>query len=59
MTLALIWAYLHHAIAGLRHVWMDVAHAVSKEQGRSTAIATLALSLLLTAGLGIKLFWPN
>ena len=59
VTLALIWAYLHHAIAGLRHVWMDVAHAVSKEQGRSTAIATLALSLLLTAGLGIKLFWPN
>src|SRR4028118_1515866 len=24
VTLALIWAYLHHFIAGVRHLWMDV-----------------------------------
>ena len=24
VVLALIWAYLHHFIAGLRHLWMDV-----------------------------------
>jgi succinate dehydrogenase / fumarate reductase cytochrome b subunit len=35
---------------------MDVTHSVSKEQGRSSAVATLALSLLLTAALGAKLF---
>jgi succinate dehydrogenase / fumarate reductase cytochrome b subunit len=56
VALALIWAYLHHIIAGLRHLWMDVAHAVSKEFGRSSAIVTLALSLGLTAVLGAKLF---
>ena len=56
VTLALIWAYLHHAIAGIRHVWMDVAHTVSKEQGRSSAIVTLAVSLVLTVLLGAKLF---
>ena len=56
VTLALIWAYLHHLIAGLRHVYMDVNHAVSKEFGRSSAIFTLALSLGLTAILGAKLF---
>jgi succinate dehydrogenase / fumarate reductase cytochrome b subunit len=56
VVLALIWAYLHHAIAGVRHLWMDATHSVSKEQGRSTAIATLAISLVLTAGLGAKLF---
>jgi succinate dehydrogenase / fumarate reductase cytochrome b subunit len=34
VALALIWAYLHHFIAGLRHLWMDVSHAaVSKEFG--------------------------
>ena len=27
VALALIWAYLHHFIAGLRHLWMDVSHA--------------------------------
>ena len=56
VTLALIWAYLHHLIAGLRHVYMDVNHAVSKEFGRASALITLALSLGLTAVLGAKLF---
>jgi len=56
VALALIWAYLHHLIAGVRHVYMDVNHAVSKEFGRSSALFTLALSLGLTVILGAKLF---
>ncbi|MNG37817.1 succinate dehydrogenase cytochrome b556 large membrane subunit [compost metagenome] len=57
MALALIWAYLHHFIAGLRHLWMDVSHAaVTKEFGKTSAIVTLALSILLTVVLGLKLF---
>jgi len=57
VALALIWAYLHHFIAGVRHLWMDVSHAaVSKEFGRKSAQFTLIASLLLTAVLGLKLF---
>lgn len=56
VALALIWAYLHHLIAGLRHLWMDATHSVSKEFGRQSAIATLAISLILTAALAVKLF---
>jgi succinate dehydrogenase / fumarate reductase cytochrome b subunit len=56
VALALIWAYLHHFIAGLRHLYMDVFHAVSKEFGKSSAIVTLALSIGLTVVLGAKLF---
>jgi len=56
VVLALIWAYLHHALAGLRHMWMDATHRMSKEQGRATAVATLAVSLFLTLGLAGKLF---
>jgi len=57
VALALIWAFLHHFIAGLRHLWMDVDHhAVDKKTGNSTAKATLALSILLTVILGAKLF---
>jgi succinate dehydrogenase / fumarate reductase cytochrome b subunit len=56
VALALIWAYLHHLTAGLRHLYMDVNHAVSKEFGKSSAIATLAISLGLTVVLGAKLF---
>ena len=57
VTLGLIWAYLHHFIAGLRHVWMDVSHkAVSKSWGGSSAKFTLVASLALTVVLGAKLF---
>jgi succinate dehydrogenase / fumarate reductase, cytochrome b subunit len=56
VALALIWAYLHHIIAGLRHLWMDVNHAVSKEFGRSSALFALAASVLLTVVLAAKLF---
>lgn len=56
VALALIWAYLHHFIAGVRHLYMDVNHAVSKEFGKTSAVVTLALSLGLTVVLGAKLF---
>ncbi|MBQ0958836.1 succinate dehydrogenase, cytochrome b556 subunit [Ideonella sp. 4Y11] len=56
VVLGLIWAYLHHFTAGVRHLLMDATHSVSKEQGKSSAIITLAVSLLLTAALGAKLF---
>jgi len=53
---ALIWSYLHHFIAGVRHLWMDMTHSVTKEQGRSSAVITLAASAVLTVALGAKLF---
>ena len=56
VVLALIWAFLHHLIAGVRHVWMDATHSVSKAQGHSSAVITLASSVLLTVALGAKLF---
>ena len=56
VVLALIWAYLHHFIAGVRHLWMDMTHSVSKQQGHSSAVVTLAASLVLTVLLGAKLF---
>lgn len=56
VVLALIWAYLHHLIAGVRHLWMDATHAVTKEFGKSSAIVTLVLSIGLTVVLGAKLF---
>ncbi|GAA4428788.1 succinate dehydrogenase, cytochrome b556 subunit [Acidovorax lacteus] len=57
VALGLIWAYLHHFTAGVRHLWMDMSHdAVSKEFGKTSATATLVVSLGLTAALGAKLF---
>ena len=57
VALGLVWAYLHHFIAGVRHLWMDVSHAaVSKEFGMRSAQVTLGASVLLTIILGLKLF---
>ena len=57
VALALIWAFLHHSIAGLRHLWSDTHHsAVTKEFGKVSAVVTLALSVFLTLVLGAKLF---
>ncbi|AEG93911.1 succinate dehydrogenase, cytochrome b556 subunit [Ramlibacter tataouinensis] len=57
VVLGLIWAYLHHFIAGVRHVWMDVSHkAVSKSFGGKSAKFVLVSSIVLTVLLGAKLF---
>jgi succinate dehydrogenase / fumarate reductase cytochrome b subunit len=56
VALGLIWAYLHHFVAGVRHLWMDATHSVSKAQGHQSAVLTFAVSLPLTVALGAKLF---
>lgn len=56
VALGLIWAYLHHLIAGVRHLYMDATHSVTKEFGKSSALVVLALSIGLSAILGAKLF---
>ena len=57
VVLALIWAFLHHALAGLRHLWSDTHHsAVTKSFGKTSALVTLVVSIGLTVILGAKLF---
>ena len=57
VTLALIWAYLHHFCAGLRYLLMDSRHdLVTKSFGKSSALAVFVVSLALTVILGLKLF---
>ena len=56
VALALIWAFLHHFISGVRHLWMDMTHSVTKAFGHNSAVFTLSASLVLTVALGAKLF---
>jgi succinate dehydrogenase / fumarate reductase cytochrome b subunit len=57
VALGLIWAILHHTIAGVRHLWMDISHrATSKQFGGASAKVVLVASLVLTVALGAKLF---
>ena len=57
VALGLIWAYLHHFLAGIRHLWMDTHHeATTKEFGKSSAAFVIVVTLGLTLVLGAKLF---
>ena len=56
VALALIWGYLHHFCAGVRHLWMDATHNTTKAFGRTSAQAVLAVAVVLTLLLGAKLF---
>ncbi|MBN9425857.1 MAG: succinate dehydrogenase, cytochrome b556 subunit [Burkholderiales bacterium] len=56
VLLALIWAYLHHLIAGLRFLFLDVHVGVDKPSARKSAAAVLIISLPLTLIIALKLF---
>jgi succinate dehydrogenase / fumarate reductase cytochrome b subunit len=56
VALALIWAYVHHLLAGVRHLWMDVRHASTKSFAKHSALFTLVVGSLITLLLALKLF---
>lgn len=56
VLLGLIWAYMQHFCAGVRHLFMDVHVGIEKESSRQSAVTVLAVSLFLTALAGLKLF---
>ena len=56
VVLGLVWAYMQHFCAGVRHLLMDVHVAIEKDSARQTATVVLVVSLALTALVGLKLF---
>lgn len=57
VVLAVLWAYLHHLVAGLRFLLLDVKHsAVDKQRAARSARWVLIVSLSLTLVLSAKIF---
>lgn len=56
VILALVWAYLHHVCAGVRHLLMDVHVGLDKESARKSAVTVFAISLPIAALVALKLF---
>ena len=57
VAFAVIWAFLLHFCAGIRHLWMDATHAVSASFGRTSALVAIVLSTVVALALGWKLFF--
>jgi succinate dehydrogenase / fumarate reductase cytochrome b subunit len=55
-ALALIWSFLQHFCAGVRHLYMDFTHTVDKEFGRVSALVAIAVAAVLTLVFAYKLF---
>lgn len=56
VALALLWSYLHHLLAGLRHLMLDVHVGLDLVPARRSAAVTLVLGLVLTAIVAIRLW---
>ena len=56
VLLALIWAYLHHFIAGIRHLFMDMHVGLERDSSRNSALAVFAISLVLWVAFALKIF---
>jgi len=56
IILALVWGYMHHFCAGVRHLVMDAHIGLDKDSARKSSVGVLVVSLTLTAIVALKLF---
>ena len=56
VLIGLVWAYLHHLIAGVRHLLADIHIGLELASARLSAAVTLVLGILLTLAIAVKLW---
>jgi succinate dehydrogenase / fumarate reductase cytochrome b subunit len=56
VILALVWGYMQHFCAGVRHLFMDLHYGLDKDSARKSAASVLVVSLALTLIVALKLF---
>jgi succinate dehydrogenase / fumarate reductase cytochrome b subunit len=56
VLLGLVWAYLHHLLAGIRHLLGDIHIGLELQPARRSAAVCLLLALLLTVAIGVRLW---
>ena len=56
VLLGLIWAFLHHFVAGIRYLILDLHVGLELRQARRNALAVFLISLPLTLVAALKLF---
>ncbi len=56
VALGLVWAYLHHLLAGIRHLLLDLHVGIDLAQARRSAAIVFVLALLLTLAIAVRLW---
>jgi succinate dehydrogenase / fumarate reductase cytochrome b subunit len=52
----LIWAFVHHLLAGVRHLALDVHWGVERHQSRRTSMVVMLLAAMITLLAAWRLF---
>lgn len=56
VIIGLVWAYLHHFCAGIRHLAMDVHMGLDKQAAHKSALGVFLVSIPLALLVALKLF---
>ncbi|MEI7444464.1 MAG: succinate dehydrogenase, cytochrome b556 subunit [Burkholderiales bacterium] len=56
VLLVIGWAFIHHAVAGIRYLLLDRHVGIQKDAARSSATTVLGITAVLTAIYALKLF---
>lgn len=56
LLLGLLWGYLHHLFAGVRHLFLDLHIGAELETARASSIVVLAAGIILTLAAGVRLW---
>ncbi|MGH8701341.1 MAG: succinate dehydrogenase, cytochrome b556 subunit, partial [Burkholderiales bacterium] len=56
IVLGVVWAYLHHLCAGIRHLALDLNYGTELAAARASSWAVLAIGILLTLVVGAMIW---
>ncbi|GGX96151.1 succinate dehydrogenase, cytochrome b556 subunit [Massilia dura] len=56
VILALVWGYMHHFCAGIRHLVMDTHVGLDKDSARKSAVSVLVVTWAVVIVVALKLF---
>ncbi|TDR82686.1 succinate dehydrogenase, cytochrome b556 subunit [Paludibacterium purpuratum] len=56
VLIGVLWAFLHHAMAGIRFLFLDMHKGLELATARATAKTVLVVSLVLTLILGVAVW---
>ena len=56
MLLALAWAYIHHFLAGVRHLVLDLDIGTELASARRSSAVVFVLAILLTLLVALRLW---
>lgn len=56
IAIGLVWAYVHHLLAGVRHLALDLHAGLELAAARRTSAAVFVLAILITLAVAVRIW---